>query len=214
MDARGAQGVQVGDHNAQHNVFGYRAASADADGGQIIELRTQDKDQLAQAGGETVTGTGLMPAGPKGCWWVIRAPRSIISTRGRGPTGWRLLPLVSMAGTITSPYRGLSAFGERDVALFFGREAAATEVLERMSRRLEGTGLVVVSGVSGAGKSSLLRAGVLPRLRGAGLGPAPEAASWPCLVFTPGASRWRSWRCRWRRLAGADAGAVLARTEG
>ena len=38
-----------------------------------------------------------------------------------------------------------------------------------MSRLLEGAGLLVVSGVSGAGKSSLLRAGVLPRIRGAGL---------------------------------------------
>ena len=38
-----------------------------------------------------------------------------------------------------------------------------------MSRLAEGPGLLVVSGVSGAGKSSLLRAGVLPRIRGAGL---------------------------------------------
>lgn len=32
VDARGSQGVQVGDHNIQHNVFGYRAAAGDADG--------------------------------------------------------------------------------------------------------------------------------------------------------------------------------------
>jgi len=117
-------------------------------------------------------------------------------------------PLVSMSGTITSPYRGLSAFGERDAALFFGREAAATEVLERMSRRLQGTGLVVVSGVSGAGKSSLLRAGVLPRLRGAGLGSAPEAASWPCLVFTPGGRPLEELAVRVAPVAGADAASL------
>ena len=40
----------------------------------------------------------------------------------------------------------------------------------RMSRLLEGAGLLVVSGVSGAGKSSLLRAGVLPRIAGGGAG--------------------------------------------
>ena len=118
-------------------------------------------------------------------------------------------PLVSMSGTITSPYRGLSAFGERDVALFFGRESAATEVLELMSRRLAGTGLVVVSGVSGAGKSSLVRAGVLPRLRGAGLRSAPEAASWPCLVFTPGGRPLEELAVRVAPAAGADAAAVL-----
>jgi hypothetical protein len=118
-------------------------------------------------------------------------------------------PLVSMSGTITSPYRGLGAFGERDAGLLFGRESAATDVLERMSQRLAGTGLVVVSGVSGAGKSSLLRAGVLPRLRGAGLGSAPEAASWPCLVFTPGRRPLEELAVRVAPAAGADAAMVL-----
>src|SRR6266496_1300740 len=95
-------------------------------------------------------------------------------------------PLVSVSGAIDSPYRGLGAFEEQDAAFFFGREAAATDVLERMSRCAAGPGLLVVSGVSGAGKSSLLRAGVLPRMRGAGLASVPGSASWPCLVFTPG----------------------------
>src|ERR1700746_2424371 len=84
-----------------------------------------------------------------------------------------------------SPYRGLAVFGEQDAGWFFGREAATAQVLERMSLCLEGTGLLMVSGVSGAGKSSLLRAGVLPRIRSAGLAAAPGAASWPCVVFTP-----------------------------
>ena len=43
-------------------------------------------------------------------------------------------PLVSVSGVVDSPYRGLGAFEERDAAFFFGREAAATQVLERMSR--------------------------------------------------------------------------------
>ena len=96
-------------------------------------------------------------------------------------------PLVGVSGTIDSPYRGLGAFEERDAAFFFGREAAATELLGRMSRLLAGDdGLLVVSGVSGAGKSSLLRAGVLPRFRGTGLASVSGSESWPCLVFTPG----------------------------
>ena len=117
-------------------------------------------------------------------------------------------PLV-VAGKITSsPYRGLRAFGEGDAALFFGRDSAATKVLELMSRRLEGAGLLVVSGVSGAGKSSLLRAGVLPRFRGAGLASAPEAASWPCLVFTPTRRPLEELAVRVATMAGTDAGAV------
>src|SRR5271166_3534242 len=75
-------------------------------------------------------------------------------------------PLATVSGMVDSPYRGLSTFEERDAAFFFGREAAATQVLARMSRQVDGSGLLVVSGVSGAGKSSLLRAGGLPRLRG------------------------------------------------
>ena len=117
-------------------------------------------------------------------------------------------PLAGVSGVIDSPYRGLSAFEERDAAFFFGREAAATQVLERMSRQLDGTGLLVVSGVSGAGKSSLLRAGVLPRLRGAGLASAPGSASWPCLLFTPARAPLDELAVRVARLAGADAAAV------
>ena len=107
-----------------------------------------------------------------------------------------------------SPYRGLAAFGEQDAALFFGREAATAQVLERMSRQLAGAGLLVVSGVSGAGKSSLLRAGVLPRIRAGGLAAAPGAASWPCLVFTPTRAPLDELAVRVALLAGADAAAV------
>src|SRR5262249_59553944 len=85
----------------------------------------------------------------------------------------------------SSPYRGLAAFGEQDAGWFFGREAAIIQVLERMSRLLAGVGLLVVSGASGAGKSSLLRAGVLPRIRAEGLAAAPGAASWAPGVLDP-----------------------------
>ena len=107
-----------------------------------------------------------------------------------------------------SPYRGLAAFEEQDAAFFFGREAATAQVLERMSRHLAGAGLLVVSGVSGAGKSSLLRAGVLPRIRVDGLAAAPGAAWWPCVVFTPTRAPLDELALRVAPLAGADASAV------
>ena len=103
-----------------------------------------------------------------------------------------------------SPYRGLSAFEEQDAGLFFGRDGAAAEVLERMSRLLAGVGLMVVSGVSGAGKSSLLRAGVLPRLRADGLAATPEAAWWPRVVLTPTRAPLDELALRVAVLAGAD----------
>jgi WD40 repeat protein len=117
-------------------------------------------------------------------------------------------PLVGVSGTVDSPYRGLSAFDEQDAAFFFGRETAATEVLERMSQHLNGSGLLMVSGVSGAGKSSLLQAGVLPRMRGAGLAAAPWSAHWPCLLFTPTRAPLDELAVRVASLAGVDAATV------
>ena len=167
----------------------------------------RDEDQLAQAG-----GGGRYQVDARGAEGVLVGDQgtqiNYFVYRGTWTDGVAAPPLVSMSGTITSPYRGLSSFGERDAALFFGRESASADVLEAMSRRLEGTGLLVVSGVSGAGKSSLVRAGVLPRLRGAGLGAAPEAASWPCLVFTPGSQPLDELAVRVAPAAGADAAAV------
>lgn len=65
------------------------------------------------------------------------------------------------------PYPGLLAFQEEDAAIFFGREAeigAGLDVLNR-SLRFGRPGLVMTLGTSGSGKSSLVRAGMLPRLR-------------------------------------------------
>ncbi len=65
------------------------------------------------------------------------------------------------------PYPGLEPFQERDAAVFFGRDqdiARVRGVLNRCRRR-NAKGFILVLGASGCGKSSLVRAGVLPRLR-------------------------------------------------
>lgn len=63
-----------------------------------------------------------------------------------------------------NPYRGLAAFEEPDAPLFFGRE----ELIEEVVNKLSSEPLVLLVGPSGSGKSSLLRAGVIPVLRAAG----------------------------------------------
>jgi transcriptional regulator with XRE-family HTH domain len=136
----------------------------------------------------------------------------VAAARGKVPAA-QVLAAAGGAGprpgvVIGSPYRGLAVFGEQDAGWFFGREAATTAVLDRMSRLLAGVGLLVVSGASGAGKSSLLRAGVLPRLRADGLAAAPGAASWPCVLFTPTRAPLDELALRVAPLAGADAAAV------
>lgn len=59
------------------------------------------------------------------------------------------------------PYRGLTALDETDAPIFFGREAETLAV----QSRVENKPLVMVLGASGSGKSSLVGAGVLPKLR-------------------------------------------------
>ncbi|MFD9705074.1 WD40 repeat domain-containing protein [Lentzea sp. NPDC059081] len=58
------------------------------------------------------------------------------------------------------PYMGLSAFGPQDANWFFGRERATNALLDRVTEN----GMTMLVGASGAGKSSLVKAGVLPRI--------------------------------------------------
>ena len=65
------------------------------------------------------------------------------------------------------PYPGLLAFDEADAAIYFGRDDDIRRLFERLNARRTqgGAKLVALLSASGAGKSSLLRAGVLPRLK-------------------------------------------------
>jgi WD40 repeat protein len=79
-----------------------------------------------------------------------------------------------------SPYKGLRAFEEADVADFFGRET----LTERLVARLRETRFLAVVGPSGSGKSSVVRAGLVPALR---RGALPGSESWPIVEMFPGA---------------------------
>lgn len=81
--------------------------------------------------------------------------------------------------TVPNPFKGLEAFQQRDAAFFFGREELTARALARLRR----SSFVAVVGASGSGKSSLVRAGVLPALRA---GKLPASDHWPILIFTPG----------------------------
>src|SRR5262249_32864037 len=65
------------------------------------------------------------------------------------------------------PYRGMRALEAEDAGIFFGRDAAIVEALDRLRglRTAAPPRLLVPLGASGAGKSSFLRAGILPRLK-------------------------------------------------
>ncbi|MFN3217923.1 MAG: BTAD domain-containing putative transcriptional regulator, partial [Acidimicrobiales bacterium] len=82
-----------------------------------------------------------------------------------------------------NPYRGLRAFDEADQGFFFGRE----RLVERLIIRLGDGGprgrFVVLAGPSGSGKSSVVRAGLMPALR---RGAAPDSEHWFIVTMTPG----------------------------
>jgi conflict system STAND superfamily ATPase/TIR domain-containing protein len=76
------------------------------------------------------------------------------------------------------PYRGLKPLEAEDAGIFFGREAPIIEALGRLRGLTEiaPPRFLVILGASGAGKSSFLRAGLLPRLRPALLAFAGDPA--------------------------------------
>ena len=76
-----------------------------------------------------------------------------------------------------NPYCGLFAFQEHDAPFFFGREAA----IEQLTHAIHQNPLVIMTGASGCGKSSLVNAGVLPRLR-----QEQETQPWLIAAFRPG----------------------------
>ena len=83
-----------------------------------------------------------------------------------------------------NPYKGLRAFGENDAGDFFGRDRLVDRLVDALGRPDTGGRLVAVVGPSGSGKSSVLRAGLLPRLRA---GAVDGSDRWFITTMTPGA---------------------------
>ena len=80
----------------------------------------------------------------------------------------------------TAPYRGLASFQPEDAAWFFGREAITARLI-RLTTAASPPGVpLTVVGPSGSGKSSLLRAGLIPAL--------PDGSQRRLALFTPGAT--------------------------
>ncbi|WP_097274933.1 nSTAND1 domain-containing NTPase [Streptomyces sp. TLI_55] len=78
-----------------------------------------------------------------------------------------------------APYRGLTRFEPGDSHLFFGRDQLTADLVDLMRRRR----VAALFGPSGSGKSSLLRAGLIPALRHPALPDPPPAA---IRILTPG----------------------------
>jgi len=89
-------------------------------------------------------------------------------------------PALGQHVILPCPYRGLFAFREQDAAFFFGRERFTNQLMEAVRKKP----LVAVIGPSGSGKSSIVFAGLLPRIR--------QQGNWLIASFRPGNRPFRS----------------------
>src|SRR5262249_54325305 len=86
-------------------------------------------------------------------------------------------------GSGLAPYKGLRYFEEADGDLFFGREALTTRLVDRLRAYVSdpnGQRFLAVVGASGSGKSSIVRAGLVPGVRW-----SPAFANWSIQCLTP-----------------------------
>ncbi|WP_432838251.1 AAA family ATPase [Dactylosporangium sp. CA-092794] len=89
-------------------------------------------------------------------------------------------------GATAAPYRGLGRYEPEDADWFFGRQALTARLLEDLSAlERDGGGLLLVVGASGAGKSSVLRAGVVAAVRS---GRWPSGHNRTVVLTTPAAT--------------------------
>jgi hypothetical protein len=87
-----------------------------------------------------------------------------------------------------SPFPGLLPFDEDRKDFFLGRQSDTLALLQRLGRGLDGVQRrwIQVEGPSGVGKSSLVRAGLIPAVRAGWAEEGPVPAKWTFLVLRPG----------------------------
>ncbi len=107
----------------------------------------------------------------------------------RPKTDWQAVVLI--LSDERPPFKGLQAFEEEDADLFFGREEITATLMLRLTQSIRvGAGaFLAIVGASGSGKSSLVRAGLIPVLkRGILLADGTrltDAVNWPIHMITP-----------------------------
>lgn len=160
---------------------------------------------------------GIEPGIEPGVEAVLREASATVDPPTAAELRDRLLDLLDAGNerasvSLVNPYKGLHAFDEADAADFFGRDAVIDEVLGRVHGHGASGRLVMVVGGSGTGKSSLVRAGVLPRLRATA---SPSSGQWLVVTMMPGSSPFKELAEGLRTIAGHDhtpASDALART--
>ncbi len=164
IDARGLQGFIDQPSGPVEQVFGDRVAGDKVAGDKIAG------DKIA--GDKIVTGGGD---------YIVYNITTTVVSEAQVKTIEDLPPEPGEA-----PFQGLQYFDESDAERFFGREELTARIVGRLGR----APFLAVIGASGSGKSSLLRAGVIPALRRGerladGSLPPTDSPKWAIQVITP-----------------------------
>jgi tetratricopeptide (TPR) repeat protein len=97
------------------------------------------------------------------------------------------MPFIKPQWQEGSPFRGLNVFEFEHSAVFFGRTKAVSEIIDSLRKQAElEKSFVLILGMSGGGKSSLVRAGVLPMLTQSGV--IEGVGLWRRAIMKPGDS--------------------------
>lgn len=107
--------------------------------------------------------------------------------------------------TLENPYKGLQAFQTSDTADFFGREALLQTLLQRLTESGNAARFLAIVGPSGSGKSSLVKAGLIPAIQH---GEIPGLQPSLIVEMLPGSRPLDELKAALSRLAGASASAL------
>jgi len=99
-----------------------------------------------------------------------------------GRTAHPFAPTSHPVGPLENPYKGLRSFDVVDAVDFFGRERLVERLIARLGRSGVRGRFIAVVGPSGSGKSSAVKAGLLPAIR---RGAVPLSGSWLTIEITP-----------------------------
>lgn len=185
-------GSSAGTTGHQVRTFGYPAlgliAGAPAAGEVLGETAEEGKPLLALRSGEITAGFSGAPVWDESRRRAIGMVASVArpDAVGRMTQTAFVIPAEALGEIYPAlrlsdecPYRSLSPFTEDDAELFFGRESAVRELLEKLRGDPR---FLAVLGPSGSGKSSLVQAGLVPALR---RGESPGSDRWGVVVTRP-----------------------------
>lgn len=113
-------------------------------------------------------------------------------------------PGQSVDPEVVNPYKGLGVFDEADADDFHGRKQLVDELLERLADSNES--FVALVGPSGSGKSSVVRAGLIPAVRS---GRLPGSAAWYVSTLVPGRHPFEALEAALLRVATSPPGPLL-----